>query len=436
MLGSYDWQGDRDDRCYSLWDAKTQGEPYHMYLLAIACLIESRLGRKAFVYGDITKGQCERAVRMANEHLDAKIHTPDCCDKDRLYARINDLLITETNKLQQFACMYLGRRDAEFGTSIRNFYSEQACDEYWEKRFRRYSVSMWGFDTVLKDYLLWGFDLQKMCSFVRFEDDDGTTHYEDFVGKVMDAKLHHREKDCVDVLEIDPDEEEPYGIAALAAQFAPGVRNKKVDRYIPIEEIKSALSHAIGHLCQVDNLIEDYVQKESVQKMPDLLAELTDEDLQRAIEQDPSHVLNEAIRSRKRALQEESKKYDISRVEDLEHYEAGDSMPPDWMVAIGKYFAFCQEMSNEEAYSLLMEKTPKERCLWLSRVNQSILLRDKDWEKIYDDVLDNPESFKRYYPMVRVAVDNESVHCLVRALAINDALYSCASELEMDQGKR
>ena len=50
----YDWKDSRFSRCYELWGAKTQGEPYHMYLLAIACLIESRLGSKAFVYGDIT----------------------------------------------------------------------------------------------------------------------------------------------------------------------------------------------------------------------------------------------------------------------------------------------------------------------------------------------------------------------------------------------
>lgn len=434
MLGSYDWDGDGDDRCYSLWDAKTQGEPYHMYLLAIACLIESRLGRKAYVYGDITKGQCERAVRMANDHLDTKIHTPDRCDRDRLLARIDDLPIAEAKKLKQFIRAYLGKRDAEFGTSIRNHFSERACNEYWEKRFRQHSVSTWGFESALKDYLLWGFDLQKMCSFVRFEDEDGTTHYEEFVGKVMDAKLHHREKDCEDVLEIDPDEEEPYGIATLLAQFVlGGARNKKVDRYIPIEEIKSALSCAIGHLCQVDELIENYLQGESAQKMPDPLSGLTDEDRQKAIEQDPSYVLNEAMRSKKKALRDASKKYDITCFEDLLHYEAGDSMSPARMDQIGEYFAFYREISNEDAYSRLMKKTPKERCCWLSRENRSILLRDKDWEKIYDDILDHPESFKRYYPMVRVVADNKSVRYLVRALVVNDALYSCVSELDTAQ---
>ena len=78
----YDWEDEdtRFNHCYGLWGNKTQGEPYHMYLLSIACLIEARLGYKAFVYGDITRGQCRKAVEMANEYLDMPIDIPDRCD--------------------------------------------------------------------------------------------------------------------------------------------------------------------------------------------------------------------------------------------------------------------------------------------------------------------------------------------------------------------
>ncbi len=110
-LDGYDWNDDKFSHNYSLWGAKTQGEPYHMYLLATARLIESRLGGKAYVYGDITMGQCDRAVRMANEYLDRKINTPDQCDLDRLLSRIDDLPLLEAEKLRLFAELYLGRQD-------------------------------------------------------------------------------------------------------------------------------------------------------------------------------------------------------------------------------------------------------------------------------------------------------------------------------------
>lgn len=62
MMGGLQWfldSGDDTDsdekfnQTYFLWDSKTQGEPYHLYLLAIACLIEDRPGEKAFVYTKI-----------------------------------------------------------------------------------------------------------------------------------------------------------------------------------------------------------------------------------------------------------------------------------------------------------------------------------------------------------------------------------------------
>ena len=67
VLPAYTDYGRNHERsCHtdSLWDAKTQGEPYHMYLLAIACLIEDRLGDKAFVRGDITLGQGRKTVDL------------------------------------------------------------------------------------------------------------------------------------------------------------------------------------------------------------------------------------------------------------------------------------------------------------------------------------------------------------------------------------
>ena len=65
---------DTDDpkfhQAYHLWGNKTQGEYYHIYLLAIAALLEARLKEKVFVYGDVTKGQYKAAVEIANQHLE------------------------------------------------------------------------------------------------------------------------------------------------------------------------------------------------------------------------------------------------------------------------------------------------------------------------------------------------------------------------------
>ena len=82
-----------------------------------------------------------------------------------------------------------------------------------------------------------------------------------------------------------------------------------------------------------------------------------------------------------------------------------------------------------------MTETPEARCEWLVFQNRSVLLRDKDWDKIFEDIMDNPGSYARYYPMVRVKIMEDGLIHLIRAIAVNDAFYGKAFELEEVYGK-
>lgn len=90
---NYDSEDERFCQTYSIPGGKTQGRAYHMYLLSVACLIEDRLGEKAFVYGDITRGQCCKAIEMANRYLEKPIEIPARCEAERLYHRIKKIAI-------------------------------------------------------------------------------------------------------------------------------------------------------------------------------------------------------------------------------------------------------------------------------------------------------------------------------------------------------
>lgn len=149
-----------DDQVYHLWGNKTQGKPYHMYLLAIACMVESRLGKKAFVAGDITRGQCRKAVALANEYLEKPIDMPERCDMEQLHKRISKLSFGPKEQLCIFISFYLGTKDAEFGNYLRANFPSDVCYEYWKDRFSDSHIGTLGFNANLKEYLLWGFDLQ------------------------------------------------------------------------------------------------------------------------------------------------------------------------------------------------------------------------------------------------------------------------------------
>ena len=434
----YEWKDPRFQRCYDLWGEKTQGEPYHMYLLAVACLIESRLGRKACIYGDITKGQCRKAVEMANSYLDHKIDIPARCNPGALLERVKSFPVSEQEMLAIYICLYLGNKDALFGESLRKYFSEAAFEAYWTYRFGSFQVTMRGFNDALKDYLLWGFSLEKLSGYVSFTDEEGNEYYNDYVRKIMATKLYINEKDCRDILKIDEDREEPYGVSRLFMQVAlSAAANRKVDRYIPLEEIRAALLSSIGDRCDVNQLIDDYLKEEAAcQKIEKTeTAFWSDEDCEKAAAHDASAVLNHAMEMKRKAWEEKREQYKITEPEDLPFYEMGDTISPDLAEMVGEYFTFYRSIIKEDRFTELMNDTPKARCKWLVYQNRNILLRDKDWDRIYGDIMDNPLSFERYYPMVRVKITEDSLIYLIRAITINDDFYRYAFTLEEKYGK-
>jgi len=157
--------------------------------------------------------------------------------------------------------------------------------------------------------------------------------------------------------------------------------------------------------------------------------ETSDENPKEGAELDGSSLLTKAMESRKNFYERMSEEYDIYVADTLPYYEPGDSIRPQLLEAVRKSLAFFQEVLAEDQYSEQMARAPVERCEFLVRQNRHILLRDKEWEKIFDDITSFPESFGRYYPMVRVVADKDSLRCMVRALVVNDALYSYVSRL-------
>src|SRR5690625_6679937 len=51
-----------------VFNNKTQGFPHHIYLLGIACLIESRFPKYAAIEGDVSIGQMKKAIDRSEEH--------------------------------------------------------------------------------------------------------------------------------------------------------------------------------------------------------------------------------------------------------------------------------------------------------------------------------------------------------------------------------
>lgn len=428
---SYDWNDERFCHVYEKWGAKTQGEPYHIYLLAVAALIEARLGEKAFTYGDVTRGQFQKAVEIANQYLEAKISLPDRCDMERFLKRVKKLPIPEKEQLAVLEQFYLGVKDAAFGAFLRRTFSETVIEEYWKKKFQNSTVGTIGFDHLFSDYMLWGFDLEKLCEYVAFTDREGNPCYETFVRRVMDAKLHRKEKNCNDVLKIAQDQPQPYGIWTLMAQFAfAGAGNDKVDRFIPIDEIRGALQRAIGSKCDVNRIIDDYLEEEA--KQPEIRlnhGDIQEEEFSAAVKQDASEVLSQIMEQKRADLEKDLETYDICDQEDLRYYEAGDTVEPGVAKSVAASRKFLDSALEEEDFEELMKGSVRSRCEWLVEQNRYLLLLEDDWDKVFTDMEQNPDSFRRYYPLMRVRMSNQALVDMCTAFMLNDDFYSYSGTL-------
>ena len=59
---------------------------------------------------------------------------------------------------------------------------------------------------------------------------------------------------------------------------------------------------------------------------------------------------------------------------------------------------------------------------------------DFEWQHIFDDIRDNPKSFERYYPMVRLEINHRTIHDFLRAYVVNDDFYEMCQTLDSGKG--
>lgn len=77
----------------------------------------------------------------------------------------------------------------------------------------------------------------------------------------------------------------------------------------------------------------------------------------------------------------------------------------------------------------MMKKSSEDKCAFLVHQNNYLFLMKNRWFEIFDEIKENPECFRRYYPMVRVRLDDTSCW-LVYAYVVNDDFYRYCEEMQ------
>lgn len=415
---NFSFEDQRCNRVIGLWGNKTQAEPYHFYLLAVACMLEHELPGKVAVYGDITRGQYKKAAQIASTILKEEIKLPDRCDMQKLFQRVKKMPLQDKEMVNAFSTLYLGNQDKEFGAFIRNNFSEKELQFFWEDIFNYSKIGTYGFSDWLKKYLLWGFSISNIKNYISFQLEEGSNQASKFVEAVLDTEIFLNEKDCEDVLEIDKEEEGSYSVSTLMAQFLfAGAKNHRVDRYIPLEELITELVECVNGSCDVSQIIANYMEER--EKKND---EISSTDL-----------LNTYMHGMRKKLMTSRKEYDITDPEQLMLFKNGNTIDETLNKSLLNSFAVYRKALEETYYEELLHKDFPEAIRFLIEQNRYILLMEESWKKIFHDIEENIATLERYYPMIRMKITKNEQHQIIQALVLNDEFYQyCIEQLDRD----
>lgn len=403
-----------------VWGDKTQGHPYHISLLAIGCLVEDRLGDDALVHYDINAGQCRRAVQLANRFLEKPVRVPCQCDMEPWFKRVSRVNLDDAEKIRMAVELFIGRKDSAFGEKLRSVFPHDLLLQYWEEEFAEYGMKTNGFAWKLKDYLSMGFDIGDLCGIVKFSDEEG---HEQFIRMLMDSKLHWKEKDTSDWMVQDPEDPALESIESqLIRAFASGARNRKVDRYIPIEGLRQILRDRFGEDCDTDGFVDEYLQQEK---------ELEAACAGKKEQKDWTGELNRIMDNAHVKLKKRFEEYDIPIENYLAFYEPGDTVAPEVAELLQRITASGDLLMDGDHYKALAAESVMHRGTWLvsasGRFNGD--LNDMDWEQIFTNLEKEPDSFSRYYTLFCIQLDKPGIRHAVVALVVNDELYAYARSL-------
>ncbi|MBR3535993.1 MAG: hypothetical protein IKN85_09200 [Oscillospiraceae bacterium] len=397
-------------RMKSIWCNKTQGEPYHMGLLAIGCMAEQMLGVQATVRGDITYGQCINAAQIASEALGEEIKPPVTCRLEDLYERIERFDdFDECKKLSLLKRLYLGTNYNEFGEFQKKHFSEECIRKYWREKLKGTGINTFAFSHDLREYFRESADLKRFCEIADFNHKDPEQCTKVIQG-ILKSSMYVKDKDCTDHLDLNQ-RSDPYGIPSMFASFFLGpYLSAGPDRFIPLEEMRKVFSECFGDVINVNEVVDDFLENRD----------------------DAREKGRETLNNRIESVGKEMQKYDINTYEDLVYFEPGNTFRPSLLKVLKDSFKTYKKCNDHEEFAELMKYKPSEKFKFLAENTDGYILTLDQWSVIYDELERDKESLRRYFPMVCVTTTG-NFSFLIRELVTNNEFWNyCCENFTVD----
>lgn len=396
-----------------VWGNKTQGEDSHIYLLAIGCLICHYFPDAVDLYGDISAGQCRKAVWWANQFLEEPIDIPDSADPARLLPRLVKLGRTEKETMELFYQLSLEGKGKRMGTALRQYLAEETIHTYYmekmisENKTGERQVN-W---SVMKEYLAMGFPLKGLCRILATAPEGLRMSPRELLKTLLMMKLHVSDKVTVDLTTSFCEREDCEQVEDVGFQFSrvigmmSGSGNRNVDAYIPLEQIYEECSEVLELPKETLEIIGEEILSE-------LEEESKQESMQNFLYDNPDSPFAKMVDRN----QEESEKYDIISFDDLIRFKKDSRVKPDIHEGLLMLFRKLRTFGDEESEDFFaLDQVQRERFVLQY---ERVLLPEEIQKRILQHIMD--DSFiLRYVSLLVVDIRSDDIGKLIRAALWN-----------------
>lgn len=387
-----------------VWDAKTQGRRGHMFLLAIGCLVNDAFPDAVRLGGDISYGQCEKAIEVVKEATGRDVVMPVRFDRTELFKRISRSVPSE-KQLAAFMKIYRGNKD-DFGEFLMTNFGIKDVSSYYA------SDKGSSLHEKIKTWLLFGLPFRELISMLLSDKNEKKYEAEDVIRELVFSNVHVEEKGCYNFTESRDDESRPDTIEMLMsrvfAQIA-GASNRNIEAYIPLEEMISVLEDVSGRT-DIKSVFDETLKEMSEGKTPAAEKKKTVDSLYETI-------------SRKSREHAEKEQYDINDWDELFYWDdPEDTVLPELDKAVRKnidqlsgfalkYKDNWQGKSREERIRNMIGQGGMER-----------MLPESTWRWLIENIMDD-DVYKAYYGLLLIDTRTSSGAEIFNVFATNKGVF-------------
>lgn len=381
---------------------------YFIRLLAILCLMESRLKEKIFIYGDICKSDCETAVELANKYLKEPIELPARCDYKRLYEIVKSIDIPASEKLNLMENAYLGEIDLKYKKFIEEKFDKNTITQFWKNRFKNKDVEHYDFKNVLKAYLSYGFNFKDLFSYITFI--NKKEEYLKFLELIINIE-NNRDNFSKNIgLTRDPKDNRIRGFSLEFRNSLFGPENSTSIIFYTFDDYVNKLSEYFGDQIDVRKFLKEKIKDQDDDSFCLRLKEY--------INKDNFYVF------------EGEENCDIKYSSDLMYYKTGDILSPYLLEEVRKTVKINKERLSDNKFKELEKKDTLEQIYELIDIYPHFSARDIDWQHAIDYFNTHSDALKRYYPLFKMKFEflTPAEH-IATALFMNDEFFEFCKNL-------